>query len=112
VSTSAATVHSNGNLPWGNIPGWDNQNHAGFADEGLSTSDGSLRGFFTQWSWGTDGTVPEIFTGSAVKSRRMLRDALQRRVDTGPLSEKLMVPLAERVLYKNAEKLYGFSVDG
>jgi hypothetical protein len=32
-------------------------------------------------------------------------------VDTGSLPKKLMVPLAERVLYKNAEKLYGFSVD-
>ena len=31
--------------------------------------------------WGTDGTVPEIFTGSAITSRRMLADALQRRVD-------------------------------
>ena len=61
--------------------------------------------------WGTDGTVPEIFTGSAILSRKMLADALQRRVDTGSLPAKLMIPLAERVLYKNAEKLYGFSVD-
>ena len=61
--------------------------------------------------WGTDGTVPEIFTGSAILSRKMLADALQRRVDTGSLPRKLKFPLAERVLYKNAEKLYGFSVD-
>jgi len=61
--------------------------------------------------WGTDGTVPEIFTGSAITSRRMLADALQRRVDTGSLPEKLRIPLAERILYKNAEKLFGMSID-
>ena len=61
--------------------------------------------------WGTDGTVPEIFTGSAITSCKMLADALQRRVDTGSLPKKLMIPLAERILYKNAEKLYGMSID-
>jgi predicted TIM-barrel fold metal-dependent hydrolase len=61
--------------------------------------------------WGTDGADPEILTGSAIMSRKMLADALQRRMDTGSLPKKLMIPLAERVLYKNAEKLYGFSVD-
>ena len=61
--------------------------------------------------WGTDGTVPEIFTGSAITSRKMLADALQRRVDSGSLPNKLMIPLAERILYKNAEKLYGMSID-
>ena len=39
------------NIAFPDIPGWDNHNHAGFADAGLATSDGSLRGFFTQWSW-------------------------------------------------------------
>ena len=61
--------------------------------------------------WGTDGTVPEIFTGSVITSRRMLADALQRRVATGSLPEKLRIPLAERILYKNAEKLYGIGID-
>jgi hypothetical protein len=61
--------------------------------------------------WGTDGTVPEIFAGSAITSRKMLADALQRRVDSGSLPKKLMIPLAERILYKNAEKLYGISID-
>ena len=61
--------------------------------------------------WGTDGTVPEIFTGSVITSRKMLADALQRRVDTGSLPERLRIPLAERILYKNAEKLYGMSID-
>jgi predicted TIM-barrel fold metal-dependent hydrolase len=60
--------------------------------------------------WGTDGTVPEIFTGSAITTRKMLKDALQRRVDTGSLPEYLMIPLAERILYKNAEKLYGMRI--
>jgi hypothetical protein len=72
----------NRHLGLGDIPGWDNHNHAGFADADL-----------------------------AILSRKMFADALQRRVDPGSLPRNLMVPLAERVLYKNAEKLYGFSVD-
>jgi len=62
--------------------------------------------------WGTDGTAPEIFAGSAITTRRMLADALQRRVDSGSLAAKLLVPLAERLLYQNAEKLYGMPIDG
>ncbi|HZL70087.1 MAG TPA: hypothetical protein VFC29_22465 [Candidatus Limnocylindrales bacterium] len=61
--------------------------------------------------WGTESTVPEIFIGSAITSRRTLADALQRRVDTGSLPEKLTIPLAERILYKNAEKLSGMNID-
>ncbi len=61
--------------------------------------------------WGTESTVPEIFTGSAITSRRMLADALQQRVDIGSPPGKLTIPLAERILYKNAEKLYGMSID-
>ena len=61
--------------------------------------------------WGTESTVPEVFTGSAITSRRMLADALQQRVDTGSPPGKLTTPLAERILYKNAEKLYGMSID-
>jgi len=51
VSSSTAASPCISDLALGDIPAWDNHNHAGFADEGLSTSDGSLRGFFTQWSW-------------------------------------------------------------
>jgi hypothetical protein len=47
TAPSVETYH----IAFPDIPGWDNHNHAGFADEGLGTSDGSLRGFFTQWSW-------------------------------------------------------------
>ena len=51
MSTSGAIAIPSANLPLGDVPAWDNHNHAGFADAGLGTSDGSLRGFFTQWSW-------------------------------------------------------------
>ena len=61
--------------------------------------------------WGNESTVPEIFTGSAITSRRMLADALQQRVDIGSPPGKLTIPLAERILYKNREKLYGMSID-
>ena len=43
MTTGAAVTYTNGNLPLGNIPGWDNHNHAGFADAGLGTSDVCLR---------------------------------------------------------------------
>lgn len=51
VRSSEIVGRTNGGLAFADIPGWDNHNHAGFADQGLATSDGSLRGFFTQWSW-------------------------------------------------------------
>jgi hypothetical protein len=39
VSSAVATAVCNGNLPLGDIPGWDNHNPAGFADAGLGTGD-------------------------------------------------------------------------
>ena len=51
AATLTAPAVETCNIAFPDIPGWDNHNHAGFADEGLATSDGSLRGFFTQWSW-------------------------------------------------------------
>ena len=41
----------------------------------------------------------------------MLADALERRVSTVSLPEKPRIPLAERILYKNAEKLYHMGID-
>lgn len=62
--------------------------------------------------WGTDGTTPEIFAGAAILARQMLADGLQRRVDEGSLPARLLVPLAERILYRNAEALYGIPFAG
>ena len=59
AATLVRTQLNTSPLAFADIPGWDNHNHAGFADEGLATSDGSLRGFFTQGHGDLEARMPQ-----------------------------------------------------
>lgn len=61
--------------------------------------------------FGTDGTVPEILLGSAFLTRKMVEEAIRTRVKRGTLMPADATRLVERIMYKNAEKLYGMDVD-